>query len=405
MAKSDKYRPPNPNSGQFLHGEYKDRDGYTYEYNYSKLNKKLLFSVTDKYGITTNYNIKSPKYASEFLFNHEQLYKKTATSRKKHESFIRDNVKKYISEYVPLHKQNVNYFINIENQTQETKKKKSKSIEAPPENGSKSKAFKDLFEAVKANNLLRKYFYSTKITDSNSKEIHPASISTIEDHNRLVNDIKQTICDGLLKGNSVILQAREGIDYSFNASNQKPFENVQQLYMQQIRQNKNFKNPYFMSSSHTRTNGFTIKKDSLSTILSNINKQTSKIEFNCFYNGNQLENNSKTLDLTNNSLNKNLNIPFVLKQDKIPEVKLYEPKSFTLVENLNKYVSEYFKSIYTGEPYTPPNYTIDEINKIVNYISNNDSQFFGNVQKAHRTVKNSLKMPVPSRQKDHSRRI
>lgn len=432
-----------------LKGGYLDNDGFVYEYEYDKSLNHLVYSVTDKKGNTSDFEITDEKIIKKFLnYFSNPSYK---SSRLK---FLKENVKNYVTSHIPSSKNN-RFFIDInniprknttdyikyivesmpkkflieelkrnglkdsyyENLTEKQLRSlvadsriKDKSWKYSDDFTGKSRAFKDLFSAVEANNLLKKYFNETSIVDKNNVKLHPVVINKINSHNRLINEIKTTIINGLITGNSVLLKSRnsiDGIDYSYNTATKKPFEDIQQLYMQQIRKNKSFKSPYFMPSSDVIKNGFTIKEKSLASITSHINKSNSQIEFSYFYNGDQLEKNNKTLDMAQSLVNSQLEVPYVKRQDNqnivfLPPVKSYDAKSFLLIENFKVHMSNYFKSIYTDDIYIPPVYSTEEINAITSYINN--SMFFKDVKESHDAIKNSLLTPVKQKRHDHSRR-
>jgi len=268
----------------------------------------------------------------------------------------------------------------------------------------KTRNFPDIFTAVKANNELRKLFDQTKIFESPETPIDSNVIIKINNYNQLITDIKTTICNSLLTGDSVLLHNRGGIKYTLNTSTKKPFENVQQLYLQQIRDDNHFKSTFFMPSLDVRNNGFDVVPKSLATALSHINKDHNKIEFTYFFNGDQLKPNAKTLDISKTMLESTLETPF-LKGTEVPPVKIYEPKNYSLSENFARQISLYFESIYTGKPYEAPKYSKEELKTLINYIAKDNSNFFQDVQNAHRAVKNSLIVDMPKRRRDHARKL
>jgi hypothetical protein len=217
----------------------------------------------------------------------------------------------------------------------------------------------------------------------------------MNNNNTLLLHIKNTICDSLKNGNSVLLKPREGvIDYSYDVNSKKPFENIQQLYMQQIRKNNNFLSPYFLTLSDVLKNHLYIKNNSFSVILPHVNKLTSKIEYINYFNTDQLD--LLESDIINNPIlnvgKKPLSIPYVKDVTNIPPVKSYNAKYFSLYENFLLQISEYFKSIYTGTSYSKPGFDKNQINRICSGIHN--FNFFKNVNEAHLPVKNSLSKPV-----------
>jgi len=153
-------------------------------------------------------------------------------------------------------------------------------------------------------------------------------------------------------------------------------------------------------------NGFDIKNKSFSIILSNVNKYTQQIDFNTYFNADQLIANNKTLNIAKELLTTSNTIPFISKEIYIlPYIKLYKPKSIKLNETFTRHIAEYFESCYTGKPYKPPYYTKEEIQKLVKYISKTNSHFFNDVQKAHKSVKESLQLQTEIYIKDHARKL
>ena len=277
-----------------------------------------------------------------------------------------------------------------------------KSKYSAPEYTVKSKTYENLFNAVKDAQTVSAIFQNASIVDKNNKLVKKETLAAINSHNRLVKDIKSKICASLLNKTSVLLQERNGIDYSINTSTKKPFEDIQQLYLQQLRKDRNLQSPYFMPSGDVKNNGFTLKKNSMATALSHINKYAHRIDFSYYFSAEDLQTNKNTLEISQEMLTSDINVPYT-KQEEIPPVLSYEPKTFSLEEQFNKHISDYFKSCYTGEPYNPPQYSEEELQKIVNYISYDNSDFFKNTQKAHRCIKNSLSKPVKKRQRDKAR--
>ena len=95
-----------------------------------------------------------------------------------------------------------------------------------------------------------------------------------------------------------------------------------------------------------------------------------------------------------------------LNQDGFPpEIPAYEPKSYTLYEQFNKKISEYFRSCYTGVPYMPPKYTKEELAKLCHYINTDGTTFLKNTQTAHRVIKKALETPEKVRKVDKARRL
>jgi len=438
-----------------LEGGFLDNDGFMYRYNFNAADNSLVYSATDQFHKALKFKITDKNIVNKFLKDIKKV-SDIPGYKMPHINFIKNNVKNYITSHIPTDKNN-KYFIDlnvadvaVDNDHSNYKRMeyivkqmarkdllKEMKINKPNTDCSnlsdhdlknvvithrinskswkhsdpvpgRSNAFKDLFAAVEANNLLKKYFSETAIIDKNDVKLHPEIINKVSNHNKLINEIKTSIVNGLLNGDSVLLQARKhidntsGVDYSCNTQTKKPFEDIQQLYLQQERKNKSYESPYFMPSSDVRKNGFTIKNKSLASITSHINKSNSQIEFSYFYNGDQLVQNNRTLDVAKTLVNSNPEIPYVKTQEEIPPIKTYDARSFSLVEGFTSYISNYFKSIYTGEEYTPPNYTKEEINSLVSYINN--SMFFKNVKEAHKTVKNSMLTPVKQKQHDHARR-
>ena len=272
-------------------------------------------------------------------------------------------------------------------------------------NASKTKAFKSLFSAVETNNNLKELFSKTKIIDNENNTIDPYTISKVNSYNQIITDIKKNICNSLLHGDSVLLMAREGVDYCINTATKQPFENIQQLYISQVRYDNGFKSPYFMPSQDVINNGFDIIPKNLSTILSSLNKQKIEIEFTSFFNADQIKNNSNTLELATSLLNTELKTPYMKDNvDTLPEPKYYEPKSISISENFSRHMSEYFDSIYTGRYYKPPNYNKKELENLINYINKHNSSFFHDAQNAYTIVKNNLLNNANQRKRDHSRK-
>jgi hypothetical protein len=60
-------------------------------------------------------------------------------------------------------------------------------------------------------------------------------------------EVKGTIISALLDGSSFLQRNRKGIDYSFNAVSGTVYSGVNQAYLQQVRLNKGYINPHFMT--------------------------------------------------------------------------------------------------------------------------------------------------------------
>jgi len=374
-----------------LTGGFSDNSG-TYKYMYDKALKNLSFQYTDNRLNDSFYHVKDKNVVNNFLNDYNKISNKTIKNPE-YVNFIKKYVKNHFVSYIPLN--NNGYHLQIDNVLKLSDNYKSKTI-------------KNINDALNNYKTLKNIFPYVHIVDDKYNDIlHPAVINKLNKHYDLINDIKQTIIKSLLNGNSVLLKPRNGgINYSINSNTNKPFENIQQLYFQQIREDNHYKSPYFMPSSDVRKNGFTIKNKSLSTVYSNINKLTNKIEFEHFYNADQLISNNKTLDVANMIINTPLEIPFLYNKDIpiLPTINTYTPNSASLAESFTRKLSEYFKSIYIGEPYTPPDYTKEEINSIISFI-NNDNLFFKYSKTAHSHIKNSLKVPVKIKKRDKVRML
>jgi hypothetical protein len=263
-----------------------------------------------------------------------------------------------------------------------------------------AKSYSNMYKAIEANKQLKSAFSKTRIITPKDTELDGVTISKINSHNQLISDIKKTIVQGLLSGDSIFLKAREGVDYSVNTQTQKPFENIQQLYLQQLRMDKNYTKPYFMPLKTVRDTGFTIPPKNLAVALSSINKIQQQVEFTYYLNADQIRSTDKTLDISKMLIKSELNVPFLKSKEIPPEIPAYEPKSIALNELFAKHISQYFKSIYTGEPYNPPKYTKSEIRQLADYITRDNSTFFKDVLKAHKTIKDNLEKEYTNRRQN-----
>jgi len=413
------------------YGTFIDKDYCYYGFKYNNKNH-FEFIFKDKNNNIYKYNIKNKKFINNFLTKYNSIKEPNNSNL-----FIKENIKNYISSYYPSKNK---YFIEIKNNTNFSPDKISrkdiaielrlngiKILNADNKSDNelrkhltslrvnnypnwiyieniitnKSKSINNLDSALETNNLLRKYFKDINVIDNNNAKLHPEVIKNIRNHNQLVYNIKNTIIKSLENGTSVLLKGNDNIDYSIDTKTKKPFENILQLYMQQIRKDNKFKSPYFMPSIDVKKNGFSVKKGSFSTVSSFINKNNSQIEFVHYFNENQLLNNNKTLNISKSFVNNSLEIPYIknklIKKEQAQAIDIYNSQSITLKENFIENISNYFKSIYTGTPYNPPSYTKEEIKKITSMINN--TMFSKEVKEAYMPVKNNLSKLRPLKKK------
>jgi hypothetical protein len=250
--------------------------------------------------------------------------------------------------------------------------------------------------------------------------------------------VKSAIVDSLEKGNSVLQKDRSGIDYSINASSGAVYSGVNQLFLQQQREEKGFKNPFFMTVQQAQDKGLFIKSGEKGQIISyyastvryhrdeykrdekgNVEKDAngkeiilhkknepklneknqpySGNEYNYVFNLQQINTEYRqyrqnaTRDADGNAkpgfviaskalvINENpqLENPFQAKKG-----AHYQKTDNTIMEKFAEDVSKYFNSIYTGAKFSGVSYTPDEIKQLKTEINNPRSSFFQKVNDA-----------------------
>jgi hypothetical protein len=202
------------------------------------------------------------------------------------------------------------------------------------------------------------------------------------------NIIKNTIIKPFLYDTSILQIPRQGIDYSLGGESRKPFEGIQQLYLQQIRNDKNYTSPYFFSIADINKYGLSLKPNETGYILSYVNKQNQKIEYDFFYNGDQFTilNKETCFDKYNT-----LKTPYVTDISVLPEPMEYTPNTILFNEKFKWNIQNYFNSIYYGIPSKPSKYTNNEKQKIIFNAYYENSTFFKDIKTVHKNVEQHLR--------------
>jgi hypothetical protein len=200
------------------------------------------------------------------------------------------------------------------------------------------------------------------------------------------NIVKNTIIKPFLQDRSILQTPRQGIAYAVNGDSEKPFEGVQQLYLQQIRKDKNYTSPYFYSMANIEQYGLSLKPHEEGYIVSYVNKQTQKIEYGFFYNGNQCTNVP-----TERYKDNTLETPYIADIRRVPEPMAYTIKNILLNEKFKWNIHNYFNSIYYGIPFTPPTYTPDEKQTILFNAYHEHSTLFKDIKTIHKDIERYLR--------------
>jgi hypothetical protein len=215
------------------------------------------------------------------------------------------------------------------------------------------------------------------------------------------DSIKQAIIKPFIHNTSILQTPRSGIDYSMNGESGKPFEGVQQLFLQQIRKNKHYQSPYFLSITDSEKYGFPLKPDEEGYILSYVNKQNQKIEYDFFYNGDQFTTLNSSI---NTSLLNKPEIPYLINKKAIPTPVEYKPQNALFNETFKWNIQNYFNSIYFGIEFTPPEYADAEKKKIIFNAFHEQSTFFRDVKTIHKDIERYLMQSnKQKRERNHAR--
>jgi len=197
--------------------------------------------------------------------------------------------------------------------------------------------------------------------------------------------VRSFIGNSLIEGKSVLLNNNNEINYSFDAEKGKVLTGLQQLYFQQIRHEKGFKSPYFISSSER----LDIKPGQMGIVLGTYDPGKKNLTYKYYYNFNQLFNIQlnhehvlpavavNVKETENNNLSNNL-----LKTN--ASEKTSPDKLYKLI--FEDSVKNYLSSVFTGKTYTPsPHLTLygKEIGKCIN---KNKFSVFKSVQDAYNSI-------------------
>jgi len=173
----------------------------------------------------------------------------------------------------------------------------------------------------------------------------PVSVKKLEPQNKPLknlelyfNQCNQLLSKSLFHEYSVLLDEREGVDYSIDNNTKKPFSGINQLVAQQIRKNENYENPNF--SRYGKNIEF--DKESDSSILSHAFSVYDPVKnetFEHFYfNHDQLSKHPPDYE------------PVKADGVSLPNIPCYQNNN---IDILRHDVHNYFASLFSGEKYVP----------------------------------------------------
>jgi hypothetical protein len=251
--------------------------------------------------------------------------------------------------------------------------------------------------------------------------------------------VKSSVVEALENGTSVLQKDRSGVEYSMNASSGAVYSGVNQLYLQQQRANKGFKNPLFMTVQQAQDRGLFIKSGEKGSIISYYTKtmRYHRDEFKMDGNGSRVKDdkghdiilhkknepklNDKGQVQSGNEYNYVFNLEqintefrqfrqnaqvdengnakpgFVIASKALiinPDVKQdvpydtakkgshYVKQDDSIMERFAEDVSKYFNSIYTGSKFSGVKYSPEDISKLKTEINDSRSPFFQKVNDA-----------------------
>lgn len=189
--------------------------------------------------------------------------------------------------------------------------------------------------------------------------------------NEFLEHLKDYIGDSLINGSSVLCQKNDKIDYSYDAEKGIIPTGMQQLYFQQIRKDRFFKSPYFISSE----NKLPIKPGEKGIILGNYDSKDRTLNYKFYYNLDQLYNINYRHEIKLPELS---GIAFNDSDSKTPknyDEHLYEKK-----------LKEYFRSIFTGSLYEPQVEIKEFHENLGKAVKNNEFSLLKSTQNAYNAI-------------------
>jgi hypothetical protein len=98
-----------------------------------------------------------------------------------------------------------------------------------------------------------------------------------------------TIAQSINDENSVLYKNNNTVNYSLNPINAEPYIHLTQLYLQQVRENNNFKSPYFITSKQVRDLNLEIRKNQDAFVHLHWDKDRKEEAYEYLYNIEQLK--------------------------------------------------------------------------------------------------------------------
>jgi len=199
---------------------------------------------------------------------------------------------------------------------------------------------------------IKKYEYKPSLASSPPTEQKAETLSET-----YIEQIQNYLINTFSKKTSVLLKERKGVDYSVNSETNKPLSGINQFFLQQVRNDNNYKSPYFVPTKDTlQVKG---KNKSIILAISDTNRKTPTPRF--FYNFDQLYN-------TTSPKLKAIHQPLTIPEPNLPSVKDVIKDDLLLTDTLSKILSHsfatYLNSIYSGAEYTPSPVLKDYMTKI-----------------------------------------
>lgn len=226
--------------------------------------------------------------------------------------------------------------------------------------------------------------------------------------------VKSSVIEALEKGNSVLQEPREGIDYSLNAASGSVYAGLNQFFLQQKRKDSGWKNPYFMTaqqvfakqmgfvpnshgtiitywadpkryhSNYTDASGIEHKKGDL--MLDASGKETKGYEYNYVFNMAQIDPTQKVrrnneTRTASNAFSINTNIELT-KPFQVDAGVAYRAKDSTIIERFAEDVSKYLNSIYTGHRFEGVAYSAQDVAELKAEFALPRSRFYEKVNDA-----------------------